>query len=79
MFESLTNDSFASLLEKVQKEYGLTDETLFLKQSVCSLRESRDTVNDVTVQLGFNVIQCCQLNGRLCAVCVPPGEKKPRC
>ena len=25
MFESLTDDSFASLLQKVQKEYGLTD------------------------------------------------------
>ena len=49
MFESLENDSFATLLEKVQKEYGLTDETFFEHQPVCSLQESRNTVNDVTV------------------------------
>jgi len=69
MFESSETDSFASLLEKLQMEHGLTDEALVENQPVCSLRESRDTVNDVAVQLGFNVVQCCQLN--LYSTCTP--------
>ena len=76
MFESLENDSFATLFEKVQKEYGLTDETFLESQPVCSLRESRDTVHDVTVQLGFNVVQCCQLNGRFVQYVYPPPQKR---
>jgi len=49
MFESSETDSFASLLEKLQMEHGLTDEALVENQPVCSLRELRDTVNDVAV------------------------------
>ena len=64
MFESSETDTFASLLEKLRMEHGLTDEVLSQNQPTCSLLESRDTVNDVTVQLGFNVVQCCQLIGR---------------
>ena len=39
MFESSETDSFASLLEKLQMEHGLTDEALVENQPVCSLRE----------------------------------------
>jgi len=75
MFESSETDSFASLLEKLQMEHGLTGEVE--NQPVCSLRESRDTVNDVAVQLGFNAVQCCQLNGRF-VQCVYPQEERSK-
>ena len=57
-------DTIASLLEKLRMEHGRTDEVLSQNQPTCSLLESRDAVNDVTVQLGFKVVQCCQLIGR---------------
>ena len=75
MFESSETDSFTSLLEKLQMEHGLTDEALVENQPVCSLRESRDTVNDVAVQLGFNVVQCCQLNERFVQYVYPQEER----
>ena len=75
MFESSETDSFASLLEKLRMEHGLTNEALAENQPACSLRESRDTVS-VAVQLGFSVVQCCQLNGRFVQYVYPQEERR---
>ncbi len=77
MFDASEADTFTSMLEKLILDHTLTDEALSQYQPACSIRESKDTVSDVAVQVGFNVVLCCQLNGRFVQY-VYPQEKRSK-
>ena len=54
--------TFAALFEDIRKQFSLGD----LRTDVvnCSISKTLDSVEKISVDLGFNVTECCAINGR---------------
>ena len=72
MFLCSEEHTFGSLFEDIRKD--LPDETV--RVTKCSLSKSIDCTQSVEIELGFNVLQCCSLNGQFIRYIVEKEEER---
>ena len=65
MFLISEEHTFVSLFEDIRKDLPESDEGSEAKRITrCSLSKSIDCTQSVMIELGFNVLECCSLNGQ---------------
>ena len=74
MFLCSEEHTFVSLFEDLRKDLPEIDEST--KITRCSLSKSIDCTQSVIIELGFNVMECCSLNGQFIRYIVEKEEEK---
>ena len=60
MFLCSEEHTFGSLFEEIRKDVPET----IARVTSCSLSKYIDCIQSVVIELGYNVLQCCSLNGQ---------------
>ncbi len=73
MFLCSEEQTFVSIFEDIRKNLPEIDEGT--KITRCTLSKSIDCAQSVLIELGFNVVECCSLNGQFIRYFVEKVEK----